>query len=53
MGNDQYCASFTWKLQMYIRNGYLPWKDVFFTFEDLDGNIDTKLIDEMIENYFL
>lgn len=30
----------------------MPYRDVFFTFEDLDGNIDTQFIDYLMETYF-
>lgn len=53
IGNEKYARSFTWKMQTYIRNGYMPWRDVFFTFDDLNGSIDTRAISEMMDSYFL
>lgn len=53
IGSEKYARSFTWKLQVYIRNGYMPWKDVFFTFDDFNGSIDTRAISQMMDSYFL
>ena len=53
LGSDKYVRRFNWKLQTYIRNGYIPWRDVFFTFDDLNGNIDTRAISQLMDNYFL
>ncbi len=53
IGNERYARSFTWKLQLYMRNGYMPWRDVFFTFDDRSGSIDTKLIGALIDDWFL
>ena len=53
LGSDRYVRKFNWKLQTYIRNGYIPWRDVFFTFDDLNGSIDTRAISQMMDNYFL
>ncbi len=53
LGSDKYVRRFNWKLQTYIRNGYIPWRDVFFTFDDPHGSIDTKAISQMMDNYFL
>ncbi len=47
-----YREKFKRRLEQYILNGYIPWRDVFFTFDDVDGNIDTQAIRQMIENYF-
>lgn len=47
-----YREKFKRRLEQYILNGYMPWRDVFFTFDDIDGNIDTQAIQRMIETYF-
>lgn len=52
MYNRKYRDDFAWKVHLYIKAGYMPYKDVFFTFEDLDGNIDTQFIDYLMETYF-
>ena len=53
MNNHDYYQAFFWKLHQYIDNGYLPWEDVFFTFNSNDGNINTQYIMKMVETYFL
>ena len=53
MGKPGYRNDFRWKLEHYLMEGYLPWRDVFFTFDDKNGNIDTAAISDMIEHYFL
>lgn len=53
MGTPRYRNDFRWKLEHYLAEGYLPWRDVFFTFDDVKGNIDTAAISDMIEHYFL
>lgn len=53
MGKSGYRNDFRWKLEHYLMEGYLPWRDVFFTFDDKNGNIDTAAISDMIEHYFL
>lgn len=53
MGNRDYESQFTRKLMGYIHAGYIPWRDVFFTFDEGDGMIDTMAISRMMDNYFL
>ncbi len=53
MYNRKYRDDFAWKVHLYIKAGYMPYRDVFFTFEDLDGNIDTRFIDYLMETYFM
>ncbi len=52
MYNRKYRDDFAWKVHLYIKAGYMPYRDVFFTFEDLEGNIDTQFIDYLMETYF-
>lgn len=52
MADERYSQNFTWKLQRYLSHGYLPWRDVFFTFDDMQGSIDTVAIHEMLNHYF-
>lgn len=52
VGDEFYRERFKRKLTLYLLNGYIPWRDVFFTFDDTDGAIDTEAIQQMIENYF-
>ena len=38
-------------MSVYIENGYRPYEDIVFTFDDLDGNIDAKNLETLIENF--
>lgn len=53
MGSEQYLKGFAWKLREYLANGFIPWRDVFFTFDDTSGGIDTAAIGYMIDSYFI
>lgn len=50
--NERYIRSFIWKMQQYQAHGYLPWRDIFYTFDDVDGSIDTFSINKMLDHYF-
>ena len=52
MYSRKYRDDFAWKVHLYIKAGYMPYRDVFFTFEDLDGSIDTQFVDYLLETYF-
>lgn len=52
IGKESYRSQFYWKLKTYLENGMIPWRDVFFTFDDLDGSIDTMFIHNIIEQFF-
>ena len=52
MSDPGYVRRFTMKLQNYVSSGYIPWRDVFFTFDSGDGKIDSHAIDALIEMYF-
>ncbi|MGN0659785.1 MAG: hypothetical protein ACI4LA_09270 [Emergencia sp.] len=53
LGDEKYLQTFVWKLRKYLAHGYLPWRDVFFTFDDFHGGIDTIAIREMLNHFFL
>lgn len=50
--SNRYVEQYAWKVRNYIASGIIPNRDVFFTYEDLDGNIDTRAIDLMLEVHF-
>ncbi len=52
MSDPGYVRRFSVKLQNYVDSGYIPWRDVFFTFDSGDGKIDSHAIDALIEMYF-
>lgn len=47
-----YVEQYAWKVRNYIASGIIPNRDVFFSYEDMDGNIDTRAIDLIMEIYF-
>ena len=47
-----YQADYARKVATYIAGGYMPDRDVFFTYDDKDGNLDTRLIEKIIEENF-
>ena len=49
---NSYVEQYAWKVRNYIASGIIPNRDVFFTYEDMDGNIDTRAIDLMMEIHF-
>ena len=51
MHNPEYREKALWKMSIYIANGYRPYEDIIFTFDDLDGNIDAKNLDTLISNF--
>lgn len=44
--------AFLLKIEKYMKSGFVPFKDVFFTFEDEDGNVDMKDVNLLIETHF-
>lgn len=53
IGDENYRNTFLWKLRNYIEGGYLPWRDVIFTFDDMDGSIDTQSIHKLVDFFFI
>lgn len=51
MHNPEYREKALWKMSVYIENGYRPYEDIIFTFDDLDGNIDAKNLDILITSF--
>ncbi len=39
------------KINEYIAAGYRPYEDILFTFDDLEGNIDAQVLDNLIEAF--
>ena len=48
-----YQAEYGRKVGLYISNGYMPGRDLFMTYDDKDGNLDTQRIEELIELNFM
>lgn len=51
MHDSEYREKAVWKMSTYIENGYRPYEDILFTFEDLNGNIDAKNLELLITNF--
>ncbi len=51
MNNSEYREKALWKMSVYIENGYRPYEDIIFTFDDIDGNIDAKNLDTLITSF--
>lgn len=48
LSREDYRRSFVNKLILYSSSGIIPQRDLIMTFDDLDGNIDSRVIDQMI-----
>lgn len=53
LGDEDYEELFVRKFIGYVRCGYVPWRDVFFTFDEGDGNLDTLFLSKLIDKHFL
>lgn len=53
MFDPGYQSEYGSKVGLYISNGYMPGRDLFMTYDDKDGNLDTKQIEELIEMYLM
>ena len=51
LGDEEYRRDFADRLNIYIKAGYVPCVDLILTFDTTDGNIDTRLIDAVIDEY--
>ena len=53
LNDEKYTDHFIWKFNKYLENGILPWRDIVFTFDDVDGNIDAMEINKIIDTFFI
>lgn len=52
--NDlEYMRRHKWKMVMYESVGIVPWENLIVTYDDSDGNINTRIINAEIENKLL
>lgn len=51
LGDEEYRRDFAERLSIYIKAGFVPCVDIILTFDTADGNIDTRLIDVVIDDY--
>lgn len=52
LNDPEYRKRFYRKLDKYLRNGFVPFRDVFFTFDEPDGSIDMESISQIVK-FFL
>ncbi len=50
MGDEDYQNRAAWKLETYIRNGYMPGETFLFTMETADRPLDLRSFEKMIRN---
>ena len=53
MGDPEYCRRALKKEEMYIKNGYRTGIDIIYTRESSGYTISTKVIDQIIKEFFL
>ncbi len=53
MDDSEYRLKAMRKIEHYIVNGYRPYEDILFTFDDLSGNIDAQALDLLITNFMM
>lgn len=49
--DEGYRKKAMWKIEAYLKNGFKPWEDIIFTFDDLEGNINAQLIDTILNTF--
>lgn len=51
IADENYRRNFSEKLFLYLRNGYVPGVNVFFTFDDINGGFDISPIRDVVRNH--
>ncbi|MBQ3290958.1 MAG: hypothetical protein IJH43_01115 [Mogibacterium sp.] len=51
LGDEGYMEDFSQRMDTYTKGGMVPCVDVIFTFDDIDGNLDTRLIQRLLDEY--
>ena len=51
LGDSDYMTGFSDKMDTYIRKGFVPCVDILFTFDTKRGDLDTRMIDAIIDEY--
>lgn len=52
LSDPEYRKNFEWKLEQYIMAGYIPGVNLIITFDDMDGNIDSLMIERTLDLWF-
>lgn len=53
MNNPRYQSIYQKKMAAFAAAGYYPYINLITTFDDADGNIDSRLIERLVKEYFL
>ncbi|MBR2779055.1 MAG: hypothetical protein IKD85_02650 [Firmicutes bacterium] len=53
LNKEEYRKYFVWKMEQYIKNGYLPMRDIIFTYENEKGSVDVFEIDRLIDCFLI
>lgn len=53
MNSARYRNTYQRKMAAFAEAGFLPYINLITTFDDTDGNIDSRLIEQLVETYFL
>ncbi len=48
LSDEKYRQYFIWKMNLYVSNGILPFRDIVFTFENENGTLDMRRMEKMI-----
>ena len=51
LGDSDYMASFSERMDRYIRAGYIPCVDIIFTFDTVLGDIDSEMIKAFLDDF--
>lgn len=51
LGDEKYRRDFAERISIYMKAGYVPCVDLILTFDTADGDLDTRLIDAVIDEY--
>ncbi len=52
MDDSEYADRFVWKINAYIKEGYLPGKDLIITYETGKLPLDVAVVRKMVKEYF-
>ena len=51
LGDAKYMQDYSERVDLYIRGGFIPGIDVIFTFDTIRGDLDTRLIKRLLDEY--
>lgn len=51
LGEEKYMKDYSDRVDLYIRGGLVPGVDVIFTFDTVSGDLDTRVIKRLLDEY--